>query len=104
MLNSKIIETIRLRVKDLKEIDSIILFGSQARGMADNKSDVDLAFIVNEVDDRYEMSRNYRARLSGIEYAFDIIVLTKSEYELDQHIPGTISRSLVKEGRVLYAS
>ncbi|MDP2302744.1 MAG: nucleotidyltransferase domain-containing protein [Ignavibacteria bacterium] len=104
MLNINTIETIKQRLKEMKEIESIILFGSQARGTADNKSDIDLAVIVKAVTDRYEMSRNFRSKLSGMEYAFDIIVITKSEYDLDKHIPGTVSRSVEKEGKILYAS
>ncbi|HET56380.1 MAG TPA: nucleotidyltransferase domain-containing protein [Ignavibacteria bacterium] len=104
MISKKTISTIIERLSDFKEIERIILFGSQARGEALSKSDIDLIVLTNSFEDRFEVSRRLRKRLLGIEYAFDIIVMTTKEFELDKNIPGTISRYASREGQILYAA
>lgn len=104
MLNEKIISTIKNRLNDINGIEKIILFGSQARGDNTKQSDIDLIILMNDIESRYELSRMMREKLGGLEYAFDIIVMTHDEFELDKNIPGTISRYASKEGYVLYAA
>lgn len=104
MISKKTISTIIERLSDFKEIERIILFGSQARGEALSKSDIDLIVLTNAFEDRFEVSRRLRKRLLEIEYAFDIIVMTTKEFELDKNIPGTISRYASIEGQILYAA
>jgi uncharacterized protein len=104
MLQQKTIETINSRLANIPGVEKIILFGSQSRGTADKNSDIDLIILVEKFNDRYEMSRYIRKKLSGLEYAFDIIVMTVDEFDLDKNIPGTISRYAYKEGEILYAA
>lgn len=82
-------------------LEKIILFGSQARGTADSKSDVDLLVIKSNISDRYKLMREIRRSLLHFEYAFDIIAITAKEYERDKKIPGTIARYASMEGIVL---
>jgi uncharacterized protein len=84
----------------------VILFGSQARGSADARSDVDLLVICPIEPPKAESRRAlmvamYRA-LRGVEFATDIVVLTPEEFERDRQIPGTVARPASREGRVLY--
>ncbi|MGD1008341.1 MAG: nucleotidyltransferase domain-containing protein [Ignavibacteriaceae bacterium] len=44
-------------------LEKIILFGSQARGTADNKSDVDLLIIASGFNDRFKIMREIRRSL-----------------------------------------
>lgn len=104
MINKKTISMIIKHLSDFKEIEKIILFGSQARGEALSKSDIDLIVIIKSFEDRFEVSRRLRKKLVDIEYAFDIIVMTSKEFELDKNIPGTVSRYASKEGQILYAA
>ncbi|KUG26409.1 nucleotidyltransferase domain protein [hydrocarbon metagenome] len=104
MINKKTISMIIERLSDFKEIEKIILFGSQARREALTKSDIDLIVIMQSFEDRFEVSRRLRKKLVDIEYAFDIIVMTTKEFELDKNIPGTISRYASREGQILYAA
>jgi predicted nucleotidyltransferase len=104
MLNKKVIEGINKRLKGMPEVQKIILFGSQARKTSDAKSDVDLIVISKDFNDRFEMTRNIRKKLGGLEFAFDIIVMTSEEFESDREIPGTIARYASKEGKILYAA
>lgn len=41
--------------------------------------------------------------LIQLNYAFDVIVLTKEEFERDKKYPGTIARYASREGVILYA-
>ncbi len=83
----------------------IILFGSQARGTADARSDVDL-LVICPFDSRWDNRRTLMVAmdraLGGLGFARDVIVLTPEEFERDRHIPGTAARPAWREGRVLY--
>jgi predicted nucleotidyltransferase len=83
----------------------VILFGSQARGTADARSDVDL-LVICPMDRKGETRRAlmvamHRA-LRGLDFATDIVVLTPDEFERDRQIPGTVARPASREGKVLY--
>jgi predicted nucleotidyltransferase len=83
----------------------VILFGSQARGTADARSDVDLVVICPVppgAGSRRELMVAMDRALRGIEMATDVIILTPEEFERDRHIPGTVARPAWREGRVLY--
>jgi len=82
----------------------IILFGSQVRGTADARSDVDLLVLCPVNGHRRELMVAMDRTLRGLGIARDIIVLTPEEFERDRHIPGTIARPADLEGRVLYDS
>ena len=83
----------------------VILFGSQARGTADARSDVDL-LVICAVPPRPGSRRDLMVAmdraLRGIEMATDVIIPTPEEFERDRQIPGTVARPAWREGRVLY--
>ena len=80
----------------------IILFGSQARGTADDRSDVDLLVICPVTGRKRELMVAMDRALRGLPLARDIIVLSPEEFERDRHIPGTVARPASLEGQVLY--
>jgi uncharacterized protein len=80
----------------------IILFGSQARGSADERSDVDILVIGDFAANRTEAALAMDRTLRGLKLARDVIVMTPEEFERDRDIPGTLARPAAKEGRVLY--
>lgn len=82
----------------------IILFGSQARGDADDHSDVDLLVIKPHVADRYEEIIELDRSLAGILMPVDILLVSESEFEERADQPGTVERAARQEGRVLYAA
>ena len=82
----------------------IILFGSQARGTADEHSDVDLLVVCPVAGRKRDLMVAMDRALSGLGIARDVIVLTPEEYERDRHIPGTVARPASLEGRTLYDS
>ena len=59
----------------------IILFGSYARGTADDRSDVDLLVICPIRGDRGELMLAMDQTLRGLRLARDIVVLSPEEFE-----------------------
>jgi predicted nucleotidyltransferase len=82
--------------------DRIILFGSQARGTADEHSDVDILVICPVKGNRRDLMLAMDRSLEGLKLARDILVLSSDEFERNRQIPGTIARPAWLEGRILY--
>jgi predicted nucleotidyltransferase len=82
----------------------IILFGSQARGDADEHSDVDLLVIKQHVANRYEEMVQLNRALRGLLLPVDLLVVSEQEFEERARQPGTVEHAAHCEGRVLYAA
>lgn len=104
MLTEETKTEIKSRLLKKFKLKKIILFGSQARGTADNKSDIDLLIISSDFTDRYKIMREIRRSLLQLDYAFDILTITPEEYDRDKNIPGTIARYASKDGIIIYES
>lgn len=102
MLSEQEKEEIKQRLLSKFDLQKIILFGSQARGTSDNKSDVDLLIISELKEDRFNLMDRMRVCLMQLNYAFDVIILTENEFERDKKYPGTAARYAANEGIVLY--
>ena len=104
MISGEVLNEITKRLVGRFHPDKIILFGSQARGTADDRSDVDILIVSRFEGRRREVMLEMDRALGGLSYAFDVLVSTPEEFEVDRLIPGTVSRYADKEGRVLYGS
>ncbi|MCH7559689.1 MAG: nucleotidyltransferase domain-containing protein [Planctomycetes bacterium] len=104
MISNETLLEVKERLVDGFHPNRIILFGSQARGTADDRSDVDILVVCSFVGKRRHLMLEMDRALRGLNLARDIMILTPEEFELDRHIPGTIARPAWKEGRVLYES
>ena len=82
--------------------ERIILFGSQARQTADDRSDVDVLVVCPIEGKRRALMVAMDRALTGLGIARDIVVLSPEEFERDRRIPGTVARPAWQEGRVLY--
>lgn len=82
--------------------ERIILFGSYARGSADEHSEVDLLVVCSFEGSRRKLMVEMDRTLRGLNFARDIVVITPEEFERDRHIPGTLARPIFQEGQVLY--
>lgn len=102
MIPKDIIEAATRRLVEGFDPERIILFGSQARGSADERSDVDLLVITRLTGRRREMMLAMDRALRGLGLARDILIMTPDEFARDCEIPGTIARPAALEGRVLY--
>jgi predicted nucleotidyltransferase len=102
MISKELIDAAIRRLVERFNPERIILFGSQARGTADDRSDADFLVITELTAKRRVMMLEMDRALRGIGLARDIVVLTPEEYERDREIPGTIARPASKEGKILY--
>lgn len=105
MITPQIIEEVKERLIKTYNPVEIYIFGSYARGTADEESDLDLLIIVDECDpkDRYKaMSEGHRA-LFGLNISKDIIVLSKEEFDVASKNPLRIFYKIKKEGKQIYA-
>jgi predicted nucleotidyltransferase len=103
MISKDIIDAAVRRLAERFDPEQIILFGSQARGSADERSDLDLLVITQLTGRRRALVLEMDRALRGLGLARDIVVLTPEEFERDREIPGTIARPAAQEGKVLYA-
>lgn len=81
----------------------IILFGSYARGTADQGSDLDLMVVERDIGDRaaeYLRPRDALGRVApGV--GVDLLLYPLAEYERRSQVPGTVLHEVRVEGRVL---
>jgi excisionase family DNA binding protein len=87
--------------------DAVYLFGSRARGDAKSESDFDLAVVVPNGSQRRQIAmRSYESlasvprRTVGVE----VVVLTPQIIATERELVGSISRSIVREGVMVYGS
>jgi predicted nucleotidyltransferase len=102
MISRDIIDAATRRLVEGFAPERIILFGSQARGSADDRSDADFLVITHLTGTRRVLMREMDRALRGLGLARDIVVLTPEEFERDREIPGTIARPAAQEGTILY--
>jgi len=102
MISNEILLNVKERLVDGFAPNKIILFGSQARGAADDRSDVDILVVCSFAGKRRHLMLEMDRALGGLDNAFDILILTPEEFQRDSRIPGTVGRYAKKEGKVLY--
>jgi len=102
MISQELIDVAIRRLAEGFDPERIILFGSQARGTADDRSDADFLIITKLTSKRRTLILEMDRALRGLGLARDIVVLTPEEFERDREIPGTIARPASREGKVLY--
>lgn len=83
--------------------EQIILFGSQAQGVAGPDSDVDL-LVVAPVPFAQKRKRQVEMRvaLHDVHVPKDIILVTPEEVKRDRYIVGTLIYPALREGKILY--
>lgn len=102
MLSEQDISEIRENLVSQFAPQKIILFGSQATGKADGRSDVDILVISPIKEKRRDLMIKMDRSLGSLHYAFDVLILTSEEFERNRPIPGTIARYASQEGKIIY--
>jgi predicted nucleotidyltransferase len=102
MISDDLLNKVKHRLVHGFHPDKIILFGSQARGTADDRSDVDILVICRFEGKRRQLMLEMDRALNGLRLARDVVILTPEEFERDRYIPGTIARPAWLEGKVVY--
>ena len=80
----------------------IILFGSYARGDADDESDLDLLVIERDVPDKAAEYLKVHRAVGSIGVGVDVLVFSQEEFERRSQVPGTLPYWAKKEGKLLY--
>lgn len=82
----------------------VILFGSAARGAMGPESDLDLLVVMPDGTHRRHTAQRLYREVRGVTIPFDLVVATASDLEAHGRSPGLIYRTILREGRTLYAA
>ena len=82
----------------------VILFGSHARGDADEGSDLDFLVVEREVPDRAVEAVKLRRALTGIGKPVDVIVMDEALVKRRAKVKGTMVDRALREGRIVAQS
>jgi len=96
-------EAVRRLVETLSP-ERIYLFGSQARGDADEDSDFDLMVVVPSSDrTRYEREVEAYHAVWEVPIPAEVLVWTRDEFEGQSAAVASLPATVLREGRLLYA-
>lgn len=80
----------------------VILFGSRATGTHRPDSDVDLLVVMPSPADKRALAVDMRRALSDLPIAKDIVVTTPEEVQHRGDMVGSVIRSALRAGRVIF--
>jgi uncharacterized protein len=102
MTSAEVIEEIGVRLARAAPRDSrVVLFGSRARGEADEGSDYDILVIEPEVADAARESVRLRTELGDLLVPIDVVVIDRERARRRASVRGTMVERALREGRVL---
>ncbi len=82
----------------------IVLFGSAATGTMRADSDVDVLVVVPEGTHRRRTAQKLYREIHGVGLPFDIVVATPQDLQRHRDNVGLIYRSILREGKEVYAA
>jgi predicted nucleotidyltransferase len=100
--NKKLLDEVTRRIVSSVKPQRVLLFGSAARGRMKKNSDFDMLVVMREPVHRRQIAQKIYRNLHGTGVAVDIVVATEKDLEKYGQRAGTILRSALQEGRVLY--
>ena len=97
ILPATLLEEMTRRLVAEFQPEEIYLFGSHAWGTPSADSDLDLFVVV-------PASRGQRAQVALMELAVakDVLVRTRAEVERLRHVPASLTRQILQQGRRIY--
>jgi predicted nucleotidyltransferase len=82
----------------------ILLFGSAARGDMGPDSDLDVLVVMPDGTHRRRTAQLLYRKISGLRIPFDLLVATPADLEKHRDNIGLIYRTVLREGREIYAT
>ena len=102
MTTETIISAMVDRIVGLFQPSRVVLFGSQARGDANEWSDVDLLVVLPNGTDQHHAAVEIHRSLGDLPVAKDIVVTTPEEISRRGHIVGGVLCAALREGKAIY--
>lgn len=94
-------QMIKAKVRQKDPLADVILFGSHARGQAQRDSDWDILILVNKLDSKRILEREFRAALFDVELEIgepiSTLVFDKKDWE-QKHAVTPLYQSIKREG------
>jgi predicted nucleotidyltransferase len=103
-LDPAILADIVAKIVKVAKPETIILFGSAARGQMGPNSDVDLLVVKSGRFHRRRLAQKIYMRMEGASEALDIIVVTPEDVQRYRDTPWLVIAPALKEGVVVYAA
>lgn len=82
----------------------IILFGSAARGEMGPNSDIDIMVVMPDGTHRLNATRRLYRHIVGLGFPVDVVVATPSLLDQHKNNIGLIYRTVLAEGKEIYAA
>ncbi len=102
MIEESEISRVAARMAEAANAERVILFGSHARGEADEDSDVDLLIIAESDLPRFKRSPPLYRLLRPYPFPMDLIVYTPQEVEAATRSPVSFVSIVLREGKTVY--
>lgn len=91
MLSPEIIEEAARRlVAEAGKPAKVILFGSYARGEADDASDLDLMVVEYDLQDKAAEYLRLKGAIGRVGVGVDLLLLSEQKFERRSQVPGTV--------------
>ena len=102
MIAERDIRQVAERLGQAANADQVILFGSHARGVATEHSDVDLLVVADSDLPRFKRSRSLYSLLRPYPFSMDLVVYTPEEVEKGRQAPLSFVATVLREGKTVY--
>ena len=96
------LETAIAKIVETAKPDRVILFGSRARGDAQDDSDFDFLVIEPHVEDRAKEMVRIRRALRPLRIPVDILVYSRDDVVRWGDQPGSALYFALREGKIVY--
>jgi predicted nucleotidyltransferase len=100
--NKKLLREVTRRIVASVQPRRVLLFGSAVRGRMKKDSDFDMLVVMRGPAHRRRTAQKIYRDLRGAGIAVDIVVATEKDLKQYGGSAGTILKSALREGRVLY--
>ncbi len=104
VLTEPIVKAVAERIVEEVHPLRIIMFGSVARGEQGRESDLDLLVVMPKGTHKRQTAQMLYRKLRGLPVPVDILVTTEVDLDRQKDNPGLIYRTILQEGRELYAA